>query len=100
MHYFQAHTVVSSQGACANAIMHSAGPGMLPQTHPAAGEIRVSPGFKLPCQNVIHTRCSEWNGGNGERVCILYSECRVTQTNKQTNKQLNKKYDFCNYSLT
>ena len=87
MHYFQAQTVVSSQGACANAIMHSAGPVMLPQTYPAAGEIRVSPGFKLPCQTVIHTRCSKWNGGDGERVRILYSECRVTHTEKQTIKQ-------------
>lgn len=66
--------MVSSQGACANAIMHGAGQGMLPQT-PSAGEIRVSAGFKLQCQHVIHTRCSEWNGGDGEVVCILYWEC-------------------------
>ena len=66
--------MVSSQGACANAIAHSAGPEMLPQT-PPAGEIRVSSGFKLPCQNVIHTRCSDWNGGDGEGVRRLYLEC-------------------------
>ncbi len=66
--------MVSSQGACASAIKRSAGQGMLPQT-PPAGEICVSAGFKLPCQHVIHTRCSEWNGGDGEVVCIRYWEC-------------------------
>ena len=58
--------MVSSQGACANAIKRSAGPGMAPP----AGEIRVSTGFKLPCQHVIHTSCSEWKGGVGEGFCI------------------------------
>lgn len=61
--------MVSSQGACANAVIRSAGPGMLPIA-PSAGQIRVSTGFKLPCQHVIHTRCSEWKGGVGEGVRI------------------------------
>ena len=61
--------MVSSQGACANAVKRSAGPGMVAMA-PPAGEIRVSKGFKLPCQHVIHTRCSEWKGGVGEMVRI------------------------------
>ena len=61
--------MVSSQGACANAVKRSAGPGML-ATAPPAGEIRVTTGFKLPCQHVIHTSCSEWKGGVGEGVRI------------------------------
>jgi len=61
--------VVSSQGACARVVKRFAGPGMLAMA-PPAGEIRVSTGFKLPCQHVIHTRCSEWNGGAGEGVSI------------------------------
>ena len=59
--------MVSSQGACANAVKRIAGPGM-PAMAPPAGEIRVSPGFKLPCQHAIHTCCSEWKGGVGEGV--------------------------------
>lgn len=61
--------MVSSQGACASAVKRSAGPGMQALA-PPAGEIRVSTGFKLPCQYLIHTRCSEWKGGVGEGVRI------------------------------
>ena len=61
--------MVISQGACADAVKHFAGPGMLAKA-PPAGEIRVSTGFNLPCQHVIHTRCSEWKGGVGEGVRI------------------------------
>ena len=59
--------MVSSQGACAGAVKRFAGPEMLAMA-PPAGEIRVSIGFKLPCQYVIHTRCSEWKRGVGEVV--------------------------------
>ena len=61
--------MVSCQGACADAVKRTTGPGMLAMA-PPTGEIRVSTGFKLPCQYVIHTRCSHWKEGVGEGVRI------------------------------
>lgn len=70
--------MVSPQGACANAVKRSAGPGM-PDMAPPAGEIRVSTGSKMPCQHVIHTRCSEWEGGLGEGVRIYQKPVFISQ---------------------
>ena len=67
----QAHILVSSQGACSQAIMNAGGPEMKQKSvNPNTGEFLVTFGFKLPCKRVIHTSCSKWNGGKGETVSV------------------------------
>ena len=64
------HTLVSTQGACAQAIAKVAG-GPLDTAVPNTGEIIVSGSNKrLSCSHVIHTTCCHWNGGTGEVVGI------------------------------
>lgn len=69
---FKAHSLVSPQGVCSKAIFSAAGPDIAKtyQT-PQPGEITITPGYLLPCSNVIHTCCSIWDGGNGEAVSIV-----------------------------
>ena len=71
----QVDILVSSQDACSQAIITAGGEEMrrmLKPLHPFlnTGDIMVTPGFKLACDHVIHTKCSEWNGGKGETVSV------------------------------
>ncbi|XP_078381928.1 protein mono-ADP-ribosyltransferase PARP14-like [Oculina patagonica] len=64
----QVHTVVSPEGECSKAI-RSANPAINQYLgNLQEGEISVSPGFNLPCNQVIHTCCSGWNNGQGEKT--------------------------------
>ena len=67
----QVHILVSSQGACSQAIINAGGEKMR-QTlvNPKTGELIVTSGFKLACKEVIHISCSKWNGGKGETVSV------------------------------
>ncbi|XP_068707156.1 protein mono-ADP-ribosyltransferase PARP14-like [Montipora foliosa] len=65
----KAEILVSSQGACYQAILKAGGAAMRNSvTTPNAGDITVSPGFALLCSHVIHTNCSPWEAGIGEAV--------------------------------
>ncbi|XP_068707153.1 uncharacterized protein [Montipora foliosa] len=65
----KAEILVSSQGACYQAILKAGGASMRNSvTTPNAGDITVSPGFALLCSHVIHTKCSPWEAGIGEAV--------------------------------
>ena len=67
----QAEILVSSQGACSQAILKAGGAAMRDSvTAPNTGDITVSPGFALLCSHVIHTNCSPWNAGIGEAVSV------------------------------
>ena len=39
---------------------------------PNAGDITVTPGFALACRHVIHSNCSQWQGGKGEQVTSYF----------------------------
>ena len=65
----QVDILVSSQGACSQAILTAGGAAMRKRvTTPNIGQITVTPGFALPCSHVIHTNCSPWNDGISEVV--------------------------------
>ena len=73
----QADILVSSAGACSQAILAAGGPPMpsqnvlnlfMPWLY--AGEIIVTPGLALDCNHVIHTFCSRWRQGTGETVSV------------------------------
>ena len=65
----QADILVSSQGACSQAIISAGGPEMKQALVPLnIGDITVTRGFTLACSHVIHTNCSHWHGGKGEQV--------------------------------
>lgn len=71
--YLQARILVSSQGACSQAIITAGGQAMRQNfaSHPGTGDITVTPGSgSLACNHVIHTNCCKWNGGNGETVSV------------------------------
>ena len=60
----QADVLVSSQGACAQAIINAGGPKV---ADPKIGDIIVSHGF-ASVSHVIHTYCCKWDGGKGDKV--------------------------------
>ena len=62
----QADILVSSQGACSQAIVNAGGPQCL--VNPNTANITVTPGLYLACNHVIHSNCSHWNGGKGDGV--------------------------------
>ena len=67
----QAHILVSSQGACSQAIINAGGPAMQQNlVNPNTGDVTVTAGFALGCSHVIHTNCSKWDGGKGETVSV------------------------------
>ena len=68
----QANILVSSQGACSQAIVNAGGQAMRENlVTPNTGDITVTRGSgKLACDHVIHVNCSEWHGGTGEWVGI------------------------------
>ena len=37
---------------------------------PNIGDITVTSGYDLACDHVIHTNCSKWNSGKGEKVYL------------------------------
>ena len=61
---FQAEALVSSLGACDQAIINAGGP---QAATPNVGDITVSGGFSS-VGHVIHTQCCKWNNGGGEPV--------------------------------
>ena len=61
---FQADVLVSSVGACGQAIMNAGGP---QAATPNVGDITVSGGYSS-VSHVIHTNCCKWNNGEGEPV--------------------------------
>ncbi|KAJ7351802.1 hypothetical protein OS493_035527 [Desmophyllum pertusum] len=64
----QVHTVVCPEGECSGAIQKSS-PAMSQYLGGLqVGDISFLVGVNLPCQYVIHTRCSNWNGGRGEET--------------------------------
>ena len=69
--FLQAHILVSSQGACSEAIINAGGPAMQQNfVNPNTGDVTVTAGFALACNHVIHTNCSKWDGGKGETVSV------------------------------
>ena len=71
----QVDILVSSQGACSQAIITAGGEemkqmleGVFPRLN--AGDIIGTPGFNLACDHVFHSKLSEWNGGKGETVSV------------------------------
>ena len=67
----QADILVSSQGACSQAIVNAGGPAMQQNlVNPNTGDVTVNNGFALACSHVIHTNCSKWHGGKGEAVSV------------------------------
>ncbi|XP_022804125.1 poly [ADP-ribose] polymerase 14-like [Stylophora pistillata] len=58
----KADVLVSSQGACDQAIIKAGGP---QAATPNVGDITVSGGFSS-VSHVIHTNCCKWNNGGGE----------------------------------
>ena len=64
----QADLLVSSQGACAEAIIKAGGPKV---ASPKIGDVTVSGGF-ASVRHVIHIQCCNWNGGQGEKVGIQF----------------------------
>ena len=75
----QADILVSSEGACAEAMRRAAGPAIMDQAlvTPRAGQVTVASGYNLGCSYVIHTRCCNYDGegGNAERVRIWLRPC-------------------------
>ena len=69
---FQAEVLISSQGACDQAIIDAGGP---QAATPNVGDITVSGGFSS-VSHVIHTQCCKWNNGGGEpvRTSLKYIE--------------------------
>ena len=69
---FQAEVLVSSLGACDQAIIDAGGP---QAATPNVGDITVSGGFSS-VSHVIHTQCCKWNNGGGEpvRTSLKYIE--------------------------
>ncbi|KAJ7351805.1 hypothetical protein OS493_035530 [Desmophyllum pertusum] len=64
----QVHTVVCPDGECSGSIQKSS-PAMSQYLGGLqVGDISVLDGVNLPCQYVIHTRCSNWNNGLGEET--------------------------------
>lgn len=62
--------MVCPEGECSGAIQKSS-PAMSQYLGGLqVGDISFLVGVNLPCQYVIHTRCSNWNGGRGEEVGI------------------------------
>ena len=69
----QADILVSSEGACAEAMGRAAGQAMNQAlVTPRAGQVTVTSGYNLGCNYVIHTRCCNYDGegGSAERVRI------------------------------
>ena len=67
----QAHILVSSQGACSQAIIKAGGQAMQENVvDPTTGDVIVTAGFNLACNHVLHTHCSKWEGGKGETVSV------------------------------
>ena len=68
----QVNVLVSSQGACSEAVIRAGGQAMRDSvTTPKTGDITVTSGFALSCSHVIHTNCCPWNAGTGEAVSYL-----------------------------
>ena len=59
--------MVCPQGECSKAISYSSG---LQFPKAEIGELIVWSGLDLSYSCVILTRCSKWNGGDGEQVCV------------------------------
>ncbi|MBM0743768.1 macro domain-containing protein [Phormidium sp. CLA17] len=73
---------LSATGALSSTIHRAAGAELLAACQQVGecpvGEARITPGFKLPAQWVIHTVCPAWNGGNQDEEALLaqcYSRC-------------------------
>jgi Ca-activated chloride channel family protein len=73
---------LSSQGAISAAIHRAAGPELLVACQQlqgcAVGEAKVTAGFSLPAQWVIHTVCPAWQGGRQGETALLaqcYEHC-------------------------
>ncbi len=69
-------------GGVDGAIHRAAGPELLQACmqigHCPTGEVRVTPGFKLPCRYVFHTVGPVWRGGDegeGELLASCYRQC-------------------------
>ena len=59
--------MVCPQGECSEAISYSSG---LQFPEVEIGELTVLPDLDLPCSCVLFTRCSNWDGGDGEQVGV------------------------------
>ncbi|MGH7660822.1 MAG: O-acetyl-ADP-ribose deacetylase [Vulcanimicrobiaceae bacterium] len=67
-------------GGVDGAIHRAAGPELLQAckqyTHCPTGEVRVTPGFRLPAKHVIHAVGPVWRGGNDDEDALLASAYR------------------------
>ena len=68
---------MSSHGASSQGIINAGVPAL---KTPNVGDISVSPGLPL-ARHVIHTDCCQWNGGQGEAVCVFVVICLVVKRN-------------------
>jgi len=73
---------LSNHGAISSSIHQAAGPELLNACVQLngclAGEAKVTPGFNLPAQWVIHTVCPNWEGGHHNEEALLaqcYRSC-------------------------
>jgi len=73
---------LSDSGAISSAIHRAAGPELLDACRQLGecglGEAKITPGFKLPAQWVIHTACPSWRGGKHDEEQVLaqcYRNC-------------------------
>jgi Ca-activated chloride channel family protein len=73
---------LSNHGAISNAIHQAAGAELFAACHElngcAEGDAKITPGFNLPAQWIIHTVCPRWQGGHqGESALLrqVYQSC-------------------------
>ena len=75
----QADILVSSEGACAEAMRRAAGRAMnqAALVTPRAGQVTVTFGYNLGCGYVIHTQCCNYDGegGSAKMVRIWLRPC-------------------------
>lgn len=111
----QADILVSSQGACSQAIINAGGLQMKNElVTPNIGDVTVTAGHDLPCKHVIHTYCSMWLGGEGGEVILkigllIYSglplhnflryndkrNCKPVQLVNNSYLETNYSFEFC-----
>ncbi len=73
---------LSANGAVSSAIHHAAGPELLAAClalgECEVGNAKITPGFELPAEWVIHTVCPPWQGGRDQEEQLLaqcYTNC-------------------------
>ncbi|KAF3695309.1 Poly [ADP-ribose] polymerase 14 [Channa argus] len=85
------------QGAVSKALLEAAGPRLQTAVHSEAkatrlqfGDVVITKGFELWCQNVFHTVCPKWDNGAGqaEEALIKIIKCCLEEAEKLKMKSL------------